>query len=287
MRSWSFAKGHGTGNDFVILFDRHGMADPAPEAVRYLCDRHRGIGGDGLLRVVPGSVVPEWSHEPDQWFMDYRNADGSVAQMCGNGARVFARYLLENDLVSGPEFVIGTRAGAKTVTVLDGGAIRVGMGPVTVGGDVAVHHGGRSWPATAADVGNPHAVVRVQRSDLATLDLSSAPTWEPEEAFPEGVNVEFVAEPQADGAAAMRVHERGVGETQSCGTGTVAAAAVLGFDRPDAHTCTMAVPGGMLEIGLGELHEATREATLTGPALIVAEGEVHLPADLPDERLLR
>ena len=287
MRSWSFAKGHGTGNDFVILLDRHGMTDPSPEAVRHLCDRHRGLGGDGLLRVVPGGVVPEWSHEPGQWFMDYRNADGSVAEMCGNGARVFARFLLDRDLVSGPEFVIGTRAGAKAITVLDNGDIRVTMGAVALGDAVDVSHGGRTWPATAADVGNPHAVALVERTDLAELGLGHAPTWDPPDAFPEGVNVEFVATPEADRTAVMRVHERGVGETLSCGTGTVAAAAVLGRDRPEAHTCPVTVPGGAVEVGLGELADGRRDATLTGPAVIVAEGEVHLPSDLPDDRLLR
>ena len=287
MHSWSFAKGHGTGNDFVLLLDRHGMTDPSPEAVQYLCDRHRGLGADGLLRVVPGSVVPDWSHELSQWFMDYRNADGSVAEMCGNGARVFARYLLDNDLASGPEFTIGTRAGAKTIQVLDGGDIRVGMGTVTVGDDVVVRHDGRDWPAIAADVGNPHAVVLVHRSDLVELDLARTPTWDPPEAFPEGVNVEFLAPPEADRTAVMRVHERGVGETLSCGTGTVAAAAVLGQDRAEAHVCPMTVPGGRVEVALGELDGRRREASLTGPAVIVAEGEVHLPTDLPDDRLLR
>ena len=116
MRTWSFAKGHGTGNDFVILLDRHGMTDPSPETVQFLCDRHRGIGGDGLLRVVPSRLVDgPGADESAHWFMDYRNADGSIAEMCGNGVRVFAHYLVREGLDDGAPFVVGPRAGARRV----------------------------------------------------------------------------------------------------------------------------------------------------------------------------
>ncbi|MGD7705667.1 diaminopimelate epimerase [Microlunatus sp. Y2014] len=278
MHTWSFAKGHGTGNDFVILLDRHGMTDPTPAQVAMLCDRHTGIGGDGLLRVVPGHLVDDWTGDPDLWFMDYRNADGSVAQMCGNGARVFARYLLEQGLVEGLTFTIGTRAGAKQITTdVHGEQFTVAMGEVTVSGDVEIEHDGLRHRATSVDVGNPHAVVTVEALDtLRQLDLHRAPSWHPAEAFPDGVNVEFIV-PGEPGQVAMRVHERGVGETRSCGTGTVAVAAVLGRDRPERHTCRVVVPGGTVTVDLGELNGARRQAWLTGPAVLVAEGNVNVP----------
>ncbi|HIT74901.1 MAG TPA: diaminopimelate epimerase, partial [Candidatus Avipropionibacterium avicola] len=223
MRIWSFAKGHGTGNDFVILLDRHAMADPTAEEVRQLCDRHRSVGGDGLLRVVRARSIEGWDGDPDLWFMDYRNADGSLAEMCGNGARVFARYLAEQDLVSGPEFDIATRAGVKRIELTSRGLVRVAMGPVRVGGEVTIGLGGQQHRGWSAEVGNPHAVVGVDADALTGLDLSRAPQFS-EQDFADGVNVEFVTEPGDRDEVRMRVHERGVGETLSCGTGTVAAA---------------------------------------------------------------
>jgi len=283
MRRWTFAKGHGTGNDFVILLDRHGMVDPDPEGVRFLCDRHRGIGGDGVLRVVPGRYVPEWDGDDDVWFMDYRNADGSVAQMCGNGARVFVRYLLDRDLAQGPDLAIGTRSGARPVKVFSDGRIKVGMGPVRLGqADVEFRVQGRDavLTGTPADVGNPHLVAEVE--DLATLqglDLCRAPTW-PAERFPEGVNIELTLVGE-DRRLAMRVFERGVGETQSCGTGTVAAVAAAAAVRGDQHdpeVWQVDVPGGRVQVELSGVDDTgARESWLTGPAAIVAHGEVLVP----------
>ena len=290
MRRWTFAKGHGTGNDFVILLDRNGMVDPDPDGVRFLCDRHRGIGGDGVLRVVPGRYVADWDGDDDVWFMDYRNADGSVAQMCGNGARVFARYLLDRDLAQGPELVIGTRSGPKTVMVHADGRITVAMGQVRLpDGEVEVTVHGSSQPLVGqpADVGNPHVVAQV--ADLAALtelDLWRTPGW-PAERFPDGVNVELITRVD-ERRLAMRVHERGVGETQSCGTGTVAAAAVASRwwadtggvpgDPAAAQTWQVDVPGGRVEVTLSGVDaDGAREAQLTGPAVIVAHGEVLVP----------
>jgi len=224
VRRWRFSKGHGTQNDFVVLLDRENVLDPSPEDVRWLCDRHAGIGGDGLLRAVLARHVPEWEGDPGLWFMDYRNADGSVAQMCGNGVRVFVRYLLDQGLATGPRVDVATRSGLKPTTVLADGRIRVGMGAVTVGpGTVRVTTAdGAAFDATPAGVGNPHAVSF--GTDLDTLDLTRAPRWEPDGSFPEGVNLEFV-ELRGERHVGMRVFERGVGETRSCGTGTVAVAA--------------------------------------------------------------
>ena len=130
MRRWSFAKGHGTENDFVVLLDRESMLDIGPAEVRYICNRRAGIGADGLLRAVLARHVDGWAGDDPLWFMDYRNADGSIAEMCGNGIRVFVRFLLEQDLVSGPVVPIATRSGLKIATALRDGLIRVSMGPV-------------------------------------------------------------------------------------------------------------------------------------------------------------
>jgi diaminopimelate epimerase len=111
MRRWSFTKGHGTENDFVLILDRESMLEIGPAEVRFICNRRAGIGGDGLLRAVLAKHVAGWEGDGALWFMDYRNADGSIAEMCGNGIRVFVRYLLDQDLVSGPVVEIATRDG--------------------------------------------------------------------------------------------------------------------------------------------------------------------------------
>ena len=137
-----FAKGHGTGNDFVILPDPDGQLDLSARTVARICDRHAGLGGDGVLRVVrsaaAGPEAGDWARLADgrgaEWFMDYRNADGSIAEMCGNGIRVFARYLLDNGLAAGPELAIGTRAGVRVVREALDGRLTVDMGPARVTG---------------------------------------------------------------------------------------------------------------------------------------------------------
>ena len=133
VRRWSFSKGHGTQNDFVLLLDREAMLDVGPAEVRYLCDRHAGLGADGLLRAVAAKHIKGWDGDGSLWFMDYRNADGSVAEMCGNGVRVFVRFLLDAGLATGPTVDVATRAGLRQAIVLPDGRIRVAMGPVTVG----------------------------------------------------------------------------------------------------------------------------------------------------------
>src|SRR5580765_5468393 len=143
-----FAKGHGTENDFVLLPDPDGGLELTPARVAALCDRRRGIGADGLLRVVRWSALGDGPvPEPGvEWFMDYRNADGSIAEMCGNGVRVYARYLAERGWVSGREFPLGTRAGVRTVRVggaSAGGEISVDMGPATVGAASSARLGDR------------------------------------------------------------------------------------------------------------------------------------------------
>jgi diaminopimelate epimerase len=271
MRTVEFAKGHGTRNDFVLLLDRDDLLDLSDAQVAALCDRRSGIGADGILRAVSAGRVPEWDGAGDIWFMDYRNADGSVAEMCGNGLRVFLRWLGERGLVDDTAPVqVATRAGLRTGRFLPDGRISVTMGTVTVGDTVTVSLPGQAWTATSADVGNPHAVVRLgSEGELARLDLESQPSWTPASAFPDGVNVEFYVHRTAD-RLQLRVHERGVGETQSCGTGVVAAAAVACPGR----SCVVRVPGGELEVDL-----TGPEAVLTGPAVIVANGEFRLPEE--------
>lgn len=272
VRSWSFAKGHGTLNDFVILKDRQNLTPISDADVRFLCDRRAGIGGDGLLRAVKAAHIPQWQGNPELWFMDYRNADGSIAEMCGNGLRVFARFLIEEDLVPIDEVVVATRAGARRARPLTDGRITTTMGEVTIGGGVSVSLGDRRWPASTVDVGNPHAVVMLDPDEsLTDLDLSRPPGWQPPEAFPHGANVEFVRV-IGDRHIAMRVFERGAGETLSCGTGVVASAMV--YARQAGLTgggIQVDVPGGVLAVGLDH------EVTLTGPAVVVARGEVNVP----------
>ena len=271
-----FIKGHGTENDFVLLPDPDASLDLTPARVRALCDRRAGIGADGVLRVVrakaiedrPSSVDTVDTVDPvddDRWFMDYRNADGSVAEMCGNGARLFARYLHDTGLVSGAEFTIGTRGGAKAVHVADDG-ISVAMGVPRVVGTSTATLGTATLPGTAVDVGNPHLVCEVDQ--VLGLDLTTPPGYDAT-VFPDGVNVEFV-EVETTDRLRMRVHERGVGETRSCGTGTVATvAAVLHARGATAGAATVFVPGGRVRVVITE-----DGATLTGPAVFVAAGEL-------------
>lgn len=275
MRRWSFTKGHGSENDFVLILDRESMLEVGPAEVRYICNRRAGVGGDGLLRAVLAKHVEGWGGNGALWFMDYRNADGSIAEMCGNGIRVFVRYLLDQNLVSGPVIEIATRSGLKVATALADGRIRVTMGPVVVGNRsvVITTADGVDFKALTADVGNPHAVSFVDNLD--PVPLHRPPRWDPAEEFPEGVNLEFVRQ-LGPHHIAMRVHERGVGETHSCGTGTVAAAAATRVHDQDLTqlpvTYRVDTCGGSVEVELTE-----HQTYLTGPAVLVAHGELALP----------
>ena len=272
--TYEFLKGHGTENDFVLLPDLDGTVhgDLSPQLmsqrVRALCDRRAGIGGDGVLRVVRADGVEA------EWFMDYRNADGSVAEMCGNGIRLFVRYLVDHDLADASEPIrVDTRDGVKTLTV-DGDLITVDMGTPKLLGDTAVSVGERTWPARHVDMGNPHAVAFVDSLDDAGR-LYDAPGHDAD-VYPDGVNVEFVVR-RGDRHVAMRVHERGSGETRSCGTGAcavVVAAAVADDSRRAGEDLAyrVDVPGGTLTV----TWTADDRVLLTGPAVIVASGRTDL-----------
>ena len=274
MTTLNFAKGHGTLNDFVLVLDADDHHPLDAETVRWLCDRRAGIGGDGLLRAVKAASVPDWDGDPTLWFMDYRNADGSIAEMCGNGLRVFVRHLLELGLVAPGAVQIATRAGLRTAWPQPDGRITVDVGRATVVDQPTwVEIAGRQCRAITVDVGNPHAVVVLaDQLALAGLDLSRQPGFD-SQVYPSGTNIEFVV-PRDDHDLQMRVHERGVGETMSCGTGVVAAAAahLAGLGQPTG-TVHVSVPGGDLNV------EQTQErAYLTGPAVVVAHGSVVLPS---------
>ncbi|MFD8913386.1 diaminopimelate epimerase [Streptomyces sp. NPDC059575] len=280
----AFLKGHGTENDFVIVPDPENALDLSPAAVAALCDRRAGIGGDGVLHVVRSAAHPEARDMAGkaEWFMDYRNGDGSVAEMCGNGVRVFARYLQHAGHVGEGDLAIATRGGVKRVHIDKAaslgtqGDITVGMGRASLPeGEVTVTVGERSWPARNVNMGNPHAVAFVADLDHAG-NLYGAPPVSPAGAYPDGVNVEFVAD-RAPRHVAMRVHERGSGETRSCGTGACAVAvATARRDGADPAvtglpaTYTVDVPGGRLVI----TERPDGEIEMTGPAVIVAEGEI-------------
>jgi diaminopimelate epimerase len=278
----AFTKGHGTENDFVLVPDLEGTLELTAERAALLADRRAGIGGDGVIRVVPTSEAQE---EPvraqagaARWFMDYRNADGSLAEMCGNGTRVFAAYLRREGLESAEEFSIATRAGTKAVRFEPGGLIAVNLGPWRLaeearareaGFDALVHVDGHEpLSALSLDLGNPHTVVALPESlALESLDLARAPVVNP--APGHGTNVEFVR-PQGPGHVSMRVHERGVGETRSCGTGACAAALATRYwaGESGADEWTVDVPGGRLRVRA----LPGQEVELAGPAALVGDG---------------
>ena len=294
-RMVAFAKGHGTGNDFVIIADPGGVLELSADRVAALCDRRFGIGGDGLLRVVRSSAVPEGAaslaEEPSaEWFMDYRNADGSVAEMCGNGIRVFAHYLLRSGLAAlepGATLPIGTRAGVRDVMRSESGyQVDLGRWRLTGGEPLARAAGlGVPRPGLGIDVGNPHVVVALASDEeLDGLDLSRAPELAPElaPAPGHGANVEFVvpADPlvrDGVGQVRMRVFERGVGETLSCGTGVAATALAVRYWAGSAapNNWRVEVPGGTLGVRMFPAEDGEHVA-LSGPAQLVFHGEIEL-----------
>ena len=286
-----FTKGQGTGNDFVLFSDPEGETELTPTQIAAMCDRQFGVGADGVIRAVRSAnldagaaALAENPHAA--WFMDYWNSDGSVSEMCGNGIRVYTKYLLDQglaDLHPGGEIAIGTRAGVRTVSRtangfqadlglwrLDGGEplVRAKQLPV-------------ARPGLGIDVGNPHIVVALADDDeLESLDLGYQPILDPEPVH--GANIEFVvpAEPLVEdgvGRIRMRVHERGSGETLSCGTGAVASALAVrhwaGAGAPN--DWRVQVPGGVLGVRMFQADDGEHVA-LSGPAELVFDGVLTL-----------
>ena len=272
----SLLKGHGTGNDFVLVPDPDSQHELSALQVQALTHRRFGIGGDGVLRVVPTASCAEVADQAARarWFMDYRNSDGTTAEMCGNGARVFARFLVDAGLEQGPEFAIATRGGVRGVRIEDDGDVTVEMGAATtpmLRAMPVVTLARQSWNGSGILVPNPHCVVFLDDPDeLDSLDFAQAPRVAPPAVFPDGVNVEFVHRvgAYADHHLRMRVHERGVGETLSCGTGAVAVmvAAAARDEAPAETSYTVDVAGGRVVV----TRRADLHLELRGPATIVA-----------------
>ncbi|EUA41230.1 diaminopimelate epimerase [Mycobacterium avium subsp. avium 2285 (R)] len=281
-----FAKGHGTENDFVLLCDTPAELRLTAAGVAALCDRRRGLGADGVLRVTTAGAaaaagvldrLPD-GVAGDDWYMDYRNSDGSVAQMCGNGVRVFAHYLRASGLETRDEFVVGSLAGPgrspctpPTRPAPTSASTWARPTRWAAGQGLRGDRGGRRFAGLAVDVGNPHLACldpELSVDELAALDVAAPVSFDAAQ-FPDGVNVEVLTAPAA-GVVHMRVHERGVGETRSCGTGTVAAAvAALTAAGADTGTLTVRVPGGDVVV---TVTDAT--SYLRGPSVLVAHGEI-------------
>jgi diaminopimelate epimerase len=272
--------GHGTENDFVVLPDPDGTVWPEDRldaaTVRRLCDRRAGLGGDGVLRVVRSVHVPDAAAvlgdglDACEWFMDHRNADGSYAEMCGNGIRLFLHVLVTEGLLDRAAceggVLVGTRGGPRRVGATPGEGYWVDMGPARPFGSGSARLSGHEFPGLAVSMGNPHLVC-VTAIDVDSLDLSIAPAVDAA-LFPEGVNVELVNVLRAGAHIRLRVSERGVGETRSCGTGACAAAyAALTAAGSAEGAVVVDVPGGRLTVQV-----AAGTTVLTGPAVLVSAG---------------
>jgi diaminopimelate epimerase len=293
-RALKFAKGHGTGNDFVLFRDPDGEIDLTESEYAFLADRHFGVGGDGVIRVVRSENLPEGqsllADDPDaEWFMDYRNSDGSTAEMCGNGIRVFVAYLMAEglvDLKQGDRIAIGTRAGVKDVQVASNGQFRVDLGRWKLGDGVVAPQSAEislngvegSHESICISVGNPHVVMFVDDETLDGINVAQTPKIT--QRFATDVNLEFVAplDPLVEdgiGRIRMRVHERGVGWTLSCGTGAAAAAlATRHREGPGAPSnWRVDVPGGSLRVQIFPTEDG-EHVSLSGPAELVFSGVI-------------
>jgi diaminopimelate epimerase len=278
-----FTLAHGTANDFVLLEDLDDRIDLPDVLLRALADRRRGLGADGVIRIGPGDGDAEV-------FMDYRNADASIVEMCGNGVRVVAKHVLDHGLVAPAEpdvLRVGTRAGVKPVRIVERHAdgsvatIAVDMGPpvlepagvpfLTDDPTAARHHldvDGATLALSVVSMGNPHAVTVVDDVDAAPV-CTLGPRLERDPRFPQGANISF-AEVVASDRVRLRVWERGVGETAACGTGACATVVALQRLGLAATHVTVDLPGGRLEIE----HHGHGSVIMTGPAVEVARGRL-------------
>ena len=267
-----FLKGHGAGNDFVVIDAITSDRNPSEKVVEVLCDRRKGIGGDGVLRIAKAA---EFGISDAKYFMDYRNADGSLGMTCGNGLRVTARFLIENKYENFGSFKIGTRAGTVTAHVdtqdknFENIAIEMGHFN-SIDQELTVSTETGSWQASGINAPNPHAVT-ILGSIWDAGTLGDYPSVTPDSTFPEGVNVEFV-EPKSPTHIAMRTHERGVGETLACGSGSCAAAQVWAQKNnlESGWSVQVDLLGGTVFVDQNEI----TGLTLRGPAEFVASGTI-------------
>ncbi len=272
-------KVHGTGNDFVMFEDLDDARPLSAKLVAALCNRHTGVGADGVIRVAPGQNPGE------AFFMDYRNSDGSLAEMCGNGIRCLGKLVFEHGLTTETELEVGSRAGTKHLSLdVDDGVVRtvtVGMGPPAFArGEIPMHGpasepflteafevDGQAFKASAVSMGNPHLVLFVERDpdqvDVRTL----GPRIEHDPRFPEKTNVEFVA--VDDGAVKLRVWERGSGETMACGTGACAALVAANEAGLVPARAEVRFPGGTVMVD-----RTPEQVFLIGPAERVFRAEI-------------
>ncbi|MEA2432633.1 MAG: diaminopimelate epimerase [Actinomycetota bacterium] len=278
-----FAKYHGIGNDFVFLADPNDALELTPELVQRLSSRRFGIGGDGVIRVAPAGNGADL-------FMDYVNSDGSVGEMCGNGIRCLAVFAKAEGLTDKSEIKVDTRAGIKTVSILDDGRVRVDMGapifapdeiPIKWSGDDALHAKidleGDIVEIAALSMGNPHAVIFVDHSNDLKAPIRSGPLIERHEMFPNGTNVEF-ARVESPDHVRMRVWERGSGETLACGTGACAVAVATRLLEGGDPRITVSLPGGDLEVEWNGALDDEQPVYMTGPVVKSFEGDVDLDA---------
>lgn len=272
---------HGTLNDFVVFHDMDAAVRLSGEQVIRICHRRAGVGADGVIVVRPS--------EAGDFFMDYVNSDGSLAEMCGNGIRCLAKYVYDNGLTKKTTLPVETRAGVKILELNPGPdgrieTVRVDMGapifdpkhiPVSIAGqgrpivDYPVSAGSRSFEAAILSMGNPHCVIVVDE-DPELLPRTFGPALEKDPLFPAKTNVEFIRVLGRD-RILMRVWERGSGETLSCGTGACASAVAAQLKGLVDSRVTLELPGGNLDI---EWHGNDHHVFMTGPSETVFEGSL-------------
>ncbi len=283
----AFAKMHGLGNDFVVIDDPAEQLDLTEDAVRWICDRRFGIGGDGLILVRPATT------DAADYYMLFFNADGSKAEMCGNGIRCMTKYLVDARILSedADSVRIQTLGGIKPITFTRDDQALMHMATVDMGEPIldppaipTTFPGSQvfecpletplgTYHVTALSMGNPHAVIFVENVGEAPVD-TVGPAIETHEAFPNKTNVEF-AEYVGDELIRLRVWERGVGETLACGTGACATLVAASLACLVGRTATLELPGGELHVRWDE----DGHVYMTGPATTVFQGTLVIPDD--------
>jgi diaminopimelate epimerase len=272
-----FSKYQGLGNDFILIDNRH-STEPiiSPEQAVKMCDRHFGIGGDGVIFALPGK-------EGTDYTMRIYNSDGSEPEMCGNGIRCLAKFIAElEDVKVNKSYKIHTLAGV-IVPKLDNGEVTVNMGepeltaakiPITLEGvdnkviDLPLEVAERTWSVTTVSMGNPHCITFVEDSEAIALE-QIGPLFEHHSVFPQRTNTEFIEIVKPD-YIKMRVWERGAGITLACGTGACASVVAGVLNNKCDRTCTVELPGGCLQI---EWSAADNRVYMTGPATKVFKGK--------------